>query len=98
MSLESGLLSTVSGPGYTSTSPLSQIRIKSHACRTMKIREVKRYYVKHLFLYDRQILRGCLIFLYTSLQRCICVKRQKRGTKSGDGFRTLKHNKLIRSK
>ena len=82
MPLKSVLLSTESGPGFTSTSPHSKIRIKSNACRTIKIGEVKQYYVKYLFLYDRQILRGCLIVLYTSLQCCICVRRQKRGTKS----------------
>ena len=42
MSLESVLLSTESGPGFISTLPLSRIRIKSHACRTMKIRDVKQ--------------------------------------------------------
>ena len=40
MSLKSVLLSTESGPGFTSTSPLSKIRIKSNACRTIKIGEV----------------------------------------------------------
>ena len=42
MSLESVLLLTESGPGFASTSPLSKIRIKGHACRTMKIRDVKQ--------------------------------------------------------
>ena len=42
MSLESVLLSTESGPGFTLTSPLSKISIKSHECRKMNIREVKQ--------------------------------------------------------